>query len=842
MKQLIQTQAEDKAQIVKGQIDKYFLGVQGVALRNVVQTMDWGTLLPALLEETPRLGFMKMGVADLQGNAKYSNGTTTSIASRQYFKDALAGKTVISDPLMSTAEKKMVLVIATPIKDGAGKIVGVLTATSDDTFLSKMVSDVSLEETGYAFIINSAGTVIAHPEKTIVEQQQNDIENAKKDSSLASLAAIEKKMAAGETGTGNYTKNGETCEIGYASLKEYGWSLALTVREAEVLKEVNTMRTIIIVGTAVLVLLGLLGIAFLMRKIISKPVSRLASIAKKLAVGETDVEIGKIPNDEIGMLLKAFDSVVASIDRLKRDNAAVAKDITEGRLHKRIDEDGHAGEYGNVVAAINNTLDTLIRHIDTMPSPFLMMDKEMNILYANSAAASLIKDAKERGSGKKCYDILCAGDCGTENCAVMQAMRTGEACTRETTAHPNGQELLVEYTGIPVKDENGEVVGAAEVVTDLTVIKQAQQSAENKSAYQQSEAAKLIVALEKLAAGNLNCEVEAFDAGEELRDEYEVFRLIGENLKKSTDAMKTYIFDISHQLRQLSEGNLTGEVTMAYLGDFAQLKDSINQITASLNKVLTEIHVSARQVANGTWQVSAGSQSISQGATEQASAIEELTSAIAQVAAQTEENAGKAEKANAISAQARQDAVAGSSRLTEMQTAMNDIHETSNSIKKIIKVIDDIAFQTNILALNAAVEAARAGQHGKGFAVVAEEVRNLAQKSAQAAKDTETLIEESIKKVGKGTKTAESTVEALENILTGVENLAQLMGDIAVASGEQAAGIHQINRGIEQISAVVQNNSSISEQTAAASQELSGQAELLKNKVEGFRLKEAKIK
>jgi methyl-accepting chemotaxis protein len=307
-----------------------------------------------------------------------------------------------------------------------------------------------------------------------------------------------------------------------------------------------------------------------------------------------------------------------------------------------------------------------------------------------------------------------------------------------------------------------------------------------------------------------------------------ISRIIGSPVKKLVTAAE-----------KIADGDLNVEIVNNTKDEIGILSAAFKKMSENLNDVISNISTASEQVASGSRQVSDSSMSLSQGATEQASSIEELTASLEEISSQTRNNADNATEASGLAEDAKMNALRGNEQMKEMLKAMDEINHSSGSISKIIKVIDEIAFQTNILALNAAVEAARAGQHGKGFAVVAEEVRNLAARSANAAKETTDMIEGSIRKVEGGTKIANETAHALSKIVDGVAKAADLVGDIALASNEQAAGIEQINQGIMQVSQVIQANSATSEETAAASEELSGQAEILKEQVARFRLRKA---
>ncbi|WP_303869088.1 methyl-accepting chemotaxis protein [Acetobacterium wieringae] len=290
---------------------------------------------------------------------------------------------------------------------------------------------------------------------------------------------------------------------------------------------------------------------------------------------------------------------------------------------------------------------------------------------------------------------------------------------------------------------------------------------------------------------------------------------------------------------EIANGNLDVDVKIDSRDEVGELGLAFVKMTDHINEIMTNIDSAAEQVSAGSKQIADSSMGLSQGATEQASSIEELTASIEEISAQTRLNADSAGEANELAELTRVNAVQGNNEMKRMLKSMEEINESSTNISKIIKVIDEIAFQTNILALNAAVEAARARQHGKGFAVVAEEVRNLAARSADAAKETTRMIEGSIKKVDDGTKIATTTAVALNQIVEDVAKVSSIVENIAIASNEQAIGISQINQGIMQVSEVVQMNSATSEESAAASEELSSQAELLREQAARFTLKKS---
>lgn len=321
------------------------------------------------------------------------------------------------------------------------------------------------------------------------------------------------------------------------------------------------------------------------------------------------------------------------------------------------------------------------------------------------------------------------------------------------------------------------------------------------------------------------------ESGVRLDDNY-----IGEiaMLADSFRGMEAFNIEQTEWLVRIADGDLTVKVHTRSEDD--RIGQAIERLLAQMNRMFSEISGSTHRTADSAKQIADGSQLLAQGTSAQAAAIKELSETLSEITSKTKQNADIAKEASRLSNSILERAEKGSVQMDQMMTAVTEINTASQSISKVIKVIDDIAFQTNILALNAAVEAARAGQHGKGFAVVAEEVRNLASKSAAAAKDTEGLIENSIEKANLGLSIATETAASLKEIVDGIGNSFQSIGQIAKYSDEEAVSASQVNNGIDQISQVIQQNSATAEQSAAASIEMKEQSEILEQLISQYKL------
>jgi methyl-accepting chemotaxis protein len=528
---------------------------------------------------------------------------------------------------------------------------------------------------------------------------------------------------------------------------------------------------------------------------------------QQIAVGDLTAEV--LAQDEQDEIRPALRTTIESLRQLASDAKMLSQAAVEGRFEARADTENYEGDYRLIVEGFNATLDTVVGGIN----------------YQNAEIARLAGNLQRLAIGDLNLDLTVAA--GDERTELYQ----------ENFTKINQDLKIVQISLQSIQDMAAQVAQG-----DVSRLEELYRLREERSENDRliPSFIQMMETIQEMAREVNRLTQGAIEGDLEVRGNVDKFagyyRSVVEGINQTLDAMGAPLGETLQILDQMAGNDYTYAMSTSYQGAFKQLAEAVNRVQEILNGTLQEINISAEQIAIGSKQVAEGSEQVSQGATAQAGSVQKLSATIMQIAAQTRENATSAANANRVSLTAKELAEQGNQQMQGMLRAMEEIRQSSEGISKIIKVIEEIAFQTNILALNAAIEAARAGQYGRGFAVVAQEVRNLAARSSDAAKETTEMIENSIKKVKDGTGITEAAAAALAHIVEGVSQATGLVGKIALASEEQAVGINQVTQGIDQVSRVVQANTATAEESAATCQELSGQAETLKQMVSQFKL------
>lgn len=519
---------------------------------------------------------------------------------------------------------------------------------------------------------------------------------------------------------------------------------------------------------------------------------------------------------DVRVMAEQANVVIETMQNLLNETNELVEHAIIGRLDKRADASRFAGGWNELVSGINTTIDTLVGHIDAIPTPAMIIDTNFSVQFMNKAGADVVGMSQEQLVGKKCYDQFKTSDCRTAKCAIGRAMSSGAIESSETDAHPAGKDLFIFYNGVPLKDQQGKIIGGLEVVTDQTAVRKAAIVAEKQTKFQAQEVEKLVENLNKLAVGDLNIITEAGNADEDTKAIAGNYYNINKALDRTIEAMN----NISKVAEKIAAGDLTVEVNERSPQD--TLMQAMAQMINGLTDTMGNIQTAAEQVAGGSQGMSSSSQQISEGATEQAAAAEEASSSMEQMASNISQNADNAQQTEKISIKAADDAQQSGKAVSEAVDAMNDIAAK-------ISIIEEIARQTNMLALNAAIEAARAGEQGKGFAVVAAEVRKLAERSQNAAAEINNLA-------GNTVEVAQNAGEMLDKLVPDIQKTAELVQEISAASVEQQSGAEQVNKAIQQLDQVTQQNASAAEEMSSTSEELSAQAILLQDTIAFFNI------
>lgn len=548
----------------------------------------------------------------------------------------------------------------------------------------------------------------------------------------------------------------------------------------------------------ILIVLGILASATLAFFIIKGVLRQLGAdpmdvqaIANKVAEGDLSSEI-TIKAGDTSSLIFSMDKMSKAVKAMVQEVKSLAQAGVEGKLDKRANASLYQGDYREVVQGLNATLDAVIGPL-------------------NMAAEYI--DRISKGDIPHTITDNYNGDFNEIKMNLNQCM--------------SAIRLLVDDTTLLAKAaEDGKLSVRADANKHQGDFRKVIQGINNTLELIIQPVEETVKVIKEMAEGNLAVRVSGNFKGDHA--------VLKDSLNETLDSLP--LQETMSVMQEMADGNLTVRMNGTYKGDSLKLKNAVNDTIEALNEILSNVSTTVEEVTRAAMQVSDTSTALSQGATEQAASLEEITSSMGEIGSQTRLNAENSNLANTLAHEARDAAERGNREMTSLNDAMTEINESSKSISKIIKVIDEIAFQTNLLALNAAVEAARAGRHGKGFAVVAEEVRNLAARSATAAKETSELIENSIKTVDRGTELVSKTGDALSEIQSSSVKVTDIIGEITTSSNEQAQGISQINEGLTQIDKVTQTNTASAEESASAAEELSSQSSQLRDLVGKFRL------
>ena len=766
-------------------------------LSSVFQRMDNGSLIRVASTVRDRDGQRVIG-SFIPSNSPVSQAISSGATFRGIAN--VAGKDFIA--------------VYVPFRDKSGKIIAAIAVALDQDArgdIRESIIKTKVGKTGYVFVIGAEGERKGH--YIISSGGKSDGANIWEVKDSDGEYVIRKMVnTALEKGDGklfpiryNWKNEGEsTARAKVSSMIYYApfnWVIGAGTYEDEfqeteqlIAGQFATMLSIIIATiVAVLIIAWVSSLVF--AHSISRPLNKALNVAKAIANGDFSQKVNLDSKDEIGMLAQAVDTVPATLQNISAQFAELSKAAESGDLTFRGDAVSFQGEYRRIIEIVNTTLDNIARPVN---ASLKVLDK----LQVNDITMH-VDETGLKGDYLKIAQSV-------NN--VRERLRK----IQDTVINISNGDMsdLKSYEEVGKRSENDHLVPA--IIKMIRAINLLIEDANTLAKAGQE--------------GHLEVRADASAHNGAYRD-------IVDGVNSTLDAVVEPLREAAAILQSAAEKDLTRRFESACKGDFDQLKSNINGLVDSMNDALGQVAEAVHQVTAGGDQIADASQSLSQGATEQAASLEEISSSMAEIGSQITANAENAGSANKLSSEAKVAAQSGSENMKQMVEAMKDISVSSQQIAKVNKVIDDIAFQTNLLALNAAVEAARAGVHGKGFAVVAGEVRNLASRSAKAAKETAEIIEESIGKVDKGLNVAENTSEAFKKILDGIVRVADLAGEIAAASNEQAQGIAQINQGLGQIDQVTQQNTAHAEETAAASEELSGQANQLQNLIRQFELR-----
>ena len=614
--------------------------------------------------------------------------------------------------------------------------------------------------------------------------------------------------------------------------------VGVNVLATEVFANSNSFARIITAIVASIIALAVWIPIFWVRRYVGKPLEKLCQVSDNISNGNMGINIPSTKsNDEIGKLAESFRRMKQEVSTVVEETKKKSKHISIGNLSVGTNGYTAKGDFQAIIDSIDDVAGSVFQYLDNLSCDILIFDHEHRFTFINKLTQSQGYDSTL--IGKTIYEALPPDESEMLGKHFETAKSMGRTHRFQMDmVSPRGELASIDQAITPIMDNHGKIIAYLIFGYEITSLVQSQKLTEKVSAYQKSETSHLA----KYLDSGFNQGLFAFDYKPQSYDKETTevaasYKQIGDVLSDFAGRMGSCVDEISHILQAFANGNFDHAVKAEYVGDFATIKTSTEEVINSIGTLISEIQNSTSQVEVGAGQIAQSTSELMSSFEEQSATMNEVMQAVGVLTEKTHKNAEDAQSANGLSEHVKEAANTGTRHMEDMNAIMEAIKLSSEEIAKVTSVIESIAFQTNLLALNASVEAARAGEHGKGFSVVADEVRTLAGRSAEAAKNTAEMIVKSISRIDEGVAKSAETSEALLKIVEATTSVDNVISRITNASNEQAGEISKLQSNMESIHIATSGNTNAVQSNASVSEELSSQAGTLLNLVERFKIK-----
>jgi len=756
--------------------------------------------------------------------------------------EAASGEITITPPYVSASTGRILSAVARHTYDWNGQE-AVVSMTIVLDYLAEMIADFEANTDGHLLLIGPDGEIIVHPDAEFMLPSAESVQDI---SVIPEYTELFNQLAVNSL-VEQVDQYGVPSYFMRFPLHSTGWDLVAviptTVTSVPVRQALTVIILIFALSLAAVAIFTMLFISYQIRETIRRSVmafkSRSSALSSNKSLSENTVADTSFGLDEID---REFEQIIDSLHLLNENFVAGVSVLQRGDILFALDDSRLEGVFAEILEHVNNITFRYKNIFEQITEPIIIIDKNHKVTYANMIIKDLTRKKEQNVIGMHIDDFL-NGDISNHPATVKAfSERVSQMETEIQLQLSPNQVFDLEYSCIPFAID-GKVECVLLLLANITHLRSMQRNAEALNHYRNEWSERFTgTIVEALESGNLTLEFPQNEYDESTK-EIALKQYATENaVQKSIGTIKSYVDEITAKLQKIADNNFDVLIDRDYVGDFSSIKDSIWMITNSVGSLVSEIQSSTSYVEIGAKQISQTTQELMESFEKQAADMSEVWGAVDVLTKKTQENASDLKSAGELSSEVQNAAKDGARHMEEMSETMEEIKLSSAEIGKVANVIESIAFQTNLLALNASVEAARAGEHGKGFSVVAEEVRNLAGRSSEAAKNTALMIAKSIERVDEGVAKSVQTTEALNAIVEMMNNATEVIGGVAKVSEEQAEEIGRIQSSMESIYNSSSNNTSAVQNNASVCEELSSQASVLMSLVERFKIGKSKTK